>query len=527
MDYEDIYKKLDNSWKTTTKILFGSEGEELKKYDDWLSRDTYGAMRSKSSLSKKEVVLCSSRYARNSKFISYDEIDFTKKFEPLSIDEIKDVDSIIEALKERFYYAGNIILGNSQFVLESTGIYNSHYVLRSSLIFQPNQYIYLCRKTRNCTNVFGSYFTGEINYAIRAFNSARSSRLLESYFTLSSSDVFYSYDIVGCRNIMFSFSLRNKGFVIGNLQLSKDKYMEISKSLKKQMFEELRSKKALPSIYELGLGEVELFEEYREDGEDEKNKEMIIEEINKVFSLTTKTLFNRELGDFREYEKYFLSSLPIRFSKVKSALSKKEFVVFFDNNSKGMPEKRIVLHKESYYLSTKLKLSEEEVKDYEKIKKSFHKIAFFPGETQNECFTTYGTPLCDDSSITYKVAHAYHIKRCAYSYYPRNSDAAFGCCYNIISNFCINCFYSEKIARCFEVDVCNNSSDLYFCHNVENIRQGMFCFNVKNLSYVIGNAEYSPSLYNKIRNSLIDQIADELERKKELRWRIHNIGELK
>ena len=53
---------------------------------------------------------------QNAKHMSFDEIDFGRKFEPLCIDDTKDIDSILEAVRERIYYSGNIILGTSQFV---------------------------------------------------------------------------------------------------------------------------------------------------------------------------------------------------------------------------------------------------------------------------------------------------------------------------------------------------------------------------------------------------------------------------
>ena len=67
-------------------------------------------------------------------------------------------------------------------------------------------------------------------------------------------------------------------------------------------------------------------------------------------------------------------------------------------------------------------------------------------------------------------------------------------------------------------------TDLYFGHNCENVQDGMFCFNVKNLKRAIGNAEYSPDEYKKVKSSLLEQISSELEAKKTLKWDIYNIG---
>jgi predicted secreted protein len=52
----------------------------------------------------------------------------------------------------------------------------------------------------------------------------------------------------------------------------------------------------------------------------------------------------------------------------------------------------------------------------------------------------------------------------------------------------------------------------------------MFCFNVKNMRHGIGNAVYDPQKYKKVKDSILEQVMNELEEKKELKWSIFNIG---
>jgi len=52
----------------------------------------------------------------------------------------------------------------------------------------------------------------------------------------------------------------------------------------------------------------------------------------------------------------------------------------------------------------------------------------------------------------------------------------------------------------------------------------MFCFNKKNLSFAIGNAELPQAEYSRIKASLVSQLADELERKKTLKWDIFSLA---
>jgi hypothetical protein len=52
----------------------------------------------------------------------------------------------------------------------------------------------------------------------------------------------------------------------------------------------------------------------------------------------------------------------------------------------------------------------------------------------------------------------------------------------------------------------------------------MFCWNAKGKRYAIGNAQLQPEQYRKIKDILIEQMADEILKKKELRYDIFNIG---
>jgi hypothetical protein len=78
--------------------------------------------------------------------------------------------------------------------------------------------------------------------------------------------------------------------------------------------------------------------------------------------------------------------------------------------------------------------------------------------------------------------------------------------------------------RCFEVNDSNSCTDCYFCHNCEDLKNCMFCFNTKAKRYAIGNVEVGREAYMKIRKLLQEQVADELEKTKSLRHDIYNIG---
>ena len=81
-----------------------------------------------------------------------------------------------------------------------------------------------------------------------------------------------------------------------------------------------------------------------------------------------------------------------------------------------------------------------------------------------------------------------------------------------------------NLNRCFEVDSCSNCADTLFAHNCEGLNEAMFCFNVKGKRCAIGNAALPPEQYKRIKNSLVEQMADEIIKNKRLRYDIFNIG---
>ena len=107
---------------------------------------------------------------------------------------------------------------------------------------------------------------------------------------------------------------------------------------------------------------------------------------------------------------------------------------------------------------------------------------------------------------------------------PEITDNIYGS--NVVrkSSHCIKCFDSNRLNRCFQADVSTDCSDALFIHNCENVRDSMFCFNAKNLSHAIGNAPLPPEQYKQVKGALMSQMADELEKRHDLKWDIFNIG---
>ncbi len=86
---------LNQAFKSTSKVLFGQEIGELEEFEDYLKEMILPFKKAKSYISEKEVLLASEFYPETARFISQEEID-NVEFKPISINEIKDIDSLLE-----------------------------------------------------------------------------------------------------------------------------------------------------------------------------------------------------------------------------------------------------------------------------------------------------------------------------------------------------------------------------------------------------------------------------------------------
>ncbi|MCL6089241.1 MAG: hypothetical protein M1530_03735 [Candidatus Marsarchaeota archaeon] len=129
-----------------------------------------------------------------------------------------------------------------------------------------------------------------------------------------------------------------------------------------------------------------------------------------------------------------------------------------------------------------------------------------------------------DSSYCFRTYSTVNSKFCAYSFWPRDSEYMFGCDSVFHSRFCLKCYNSVNLTRCFEVSHSSNSSDCLFCHNIDACAECLFCTNAKALRYAVFNRQYPKEEYLRIKKLVLDEIGLKLEKDKKLDLDIYNIG---
>ena len=520
MDAE-LSRQLQKDWDATCRVVMGKELGQLEDYSEWLSLHMQMPSHEKSHISGKEVILASDLYPKTARFASAEEVTQDRKY-ALSINQIKDLDTLLPALSEKCEYAGNRHLGNTAFADSSDLITNSQYVARSSNV-EKSSHIYLSWMIRKDSKyVFGSDWLAQGEFLIRIDGAHTLKRSLEAHYCVSSSDMHYCNSCIGCHDLMFSFGQRNASYRIGNLAIPKGKYASVKAGLIWELCERLQKDKKLPALYSLVPNTPHAPRPAITPAKfpDEKKPEL----VRRGFASTYAIIFKRQpKHDMEQYESW-LEEHTVIAENVKTPFGSTtpcptNWAYFGE-----LPRKRVVTIGELLELG-KHPMEAGSEKSLQGVlgfvaKNFFFTAEFYDGNNQN----INGTPCAYNAVNTYKGFDATSVENEAYSSCALNAKYVYGGTWILESEFCIKCFNSNYLSRCVEMDFCTKCSDCYFCHNCEGLTDCMFCFNMKGARNCIGNTQLTREEYVLARDALLKRMADELDRTRGLKMSIYNIG---
>ncbi|MFH1785304.1 MAG: hypothetical protein ABH842_02660 [Candidatus Micrarchaeota archaeon] len=518
----ELYSSLNKSWSSTCKILLGEELGELRDYEEWLKEYCPKPQVSKSAISGKDVVLASD-YSKLAKVISADEI---KESKPLSINDIKDIDSITRAVSEEWTYTGNRILGNSKFVESSDLVMDSNYVANSLNISQSTNVFHSSLVRLNSKHIFGSGWFGKTEFTIKFYGGFHCKRIFESQILGDCTDIYFSNQCVNSSELLFSFFQRNKKYRIGNLQLTRDKYLELKKKLISEVVHDLKKNKKYPSLFDLvRKGKIPKRPVLSTPKKPDTGDMQVIE---RSFTSTFKIILKKDPGTIKNYESW-LSSEKIKMDSIKTMFGRTTYLPLHPDlyALSLFPKELLVTLGEGLELS-KLTLDPSKINSVDSIISNLAEIAYFSVEILDGVNSNIiQSPLVYYTNNVYKGFDIVQSENLGVISSAFSSKYIFGGYRNMNSEFCINCHNSLYLSRCLEVDTSNKCSDSFFCHNSEGLSDSMFCFNVKGKRHAIGNTTIPQADYSKIKESITEQLSSEILDKKNLRFNIFTIGGMK
>lgn len=250
---EQVLAAINRAWESACRAVLEGEIRPIREMEKYLTRYAEPCHVEKSAMSGKPVVVFGN-YPKDARFLLDEEMpryaEAGKKL-ALNINAIKDIDSASEALSEVALYAGNIVLGKSGSVAQSTRVVDSTFVFRSSDVIY-SKYVAYTQIAKYAESVFGCASAGKhTKFAISCAEMYESSRTFECFYVYSSSDCHYSANLENCQECLFSFNLRGKRRCIGNLELEREKYSALKSKLLSEARQLLSEKRAAPSIYDI------------------------------------------------------------------------------------------------------------------------------------------------------------------------------------------------------------------------------------------------------------------------------------
>ncbi len=517
---------IHQAWKETCRTVLGGEVGELTDYKNYLSRFVRLPLKRSSVISSAPVFVSQEKpLGPSAPVIANDEsAAYSNRLSSarLDLNQIKDIDSIRQALDEVFCYSGSVVLGDSQEVHDSDSCVDSIHILDSQEVFEKSKFIAYSEHVRNCDHCFGISLTAESRFLITGPENFASSRCFETLYCFESSGCAFCANLIGCHDCLFTFNQRNQTGLVGNLKLEKSKYNSLKQKLMAEVREELVKKKKITSIIDI-INSPSKKTRSKPLGESLVHRPSV--DIEKAFQETSRLVLGRSMSGLPAYGKW-LGRRIRGVEEVGSAKSGQPVPVA------GMPffmavKEHVMSDEEALEHGKMAKLAPAEVEELT-LTNAPEKLAPISDTTVNIVFgksedivgcACYG----NYTSHAFITSFAYHCKNVAYCFYPRNSENLFGS-FAINSKYCIHCRSSERIMRCFEVDNATDCADCLFCHNIEGCQDCMFCFNVKSKRYAIGNVEYPKEDYLKLKKLVLAEISAKLEKDKNLDIDIYNIG---
>jgi hypothetical protein len=247
-----LEQKLDSAFRSTCRTLFKQELGSLEEFKGYLTTMYEPLSKRKSSVSKSEVCLSHLEYPKEGKFIKHEEIKEIPEYK-LNVNEIKDIDSLVGAVKENFHYCGDKNLGKSVEVEESDACMDAGFVLDSHEIYDSQRVAY-SSYLEGSKYIFGCTFALNITTMITAMHSYSSSRVFQTGFSSRSSDIYLSWYMIDCKECILSFNQRSKNYLVGNLELPKEEYFSLKEKLVGEIADVLKRKKTFPSLFEMAGG---------------------------------------------------------------------------------------------------------------------------------------------------------------------------------------------------------------------------------------------------------------------------------
>ena len=241
--------EFEKIFQTMTSIILGKKLTGYLDYENWLSKNVSNIDTVKSAISNEPIYI-------PQQFEFYQDVKpkivtIDEAYEKLGKKQLSDSELEKLTLKNASKTLKNISMttmdtqyGKNVKVISSSLYYESHVGLKSTGMVY-SKYSLFSFWPRQSDYTMGCYYLFSSKFCVRCFNSENLNRCFEVSDSANCSDCYFCYNCENLNDCMFCFNVKSKRYAIANVEVGKEKYLEIKKMFLEELGKKLEKEKKL------------------------------------------------------------------------------------------------------------------------------------------------------------------------------------------------------------------------------------------------------------------------------------------
>lgn len=247
--------EIERAFQNTSELLLGKRLSKLPSYKEWLFENVDRTIKVKSEVSDKPVYVPNITFfnAIKRNMVSLEEsVELGKK----ELDEgaVKSLTlaNAPDKLKEIKYVTSDVMVGQNLDLRETSTCMGSQHCLDGCWYIYSKCDAY-CFWPSESEYSFGCHFIFNSRFCMKCYNSVNLTRCFEVNDSHNSSDCYFCNDVENLSNCMFCFNVKSLKYAIGNVEVGRERFLEIKNKLMGEVASRLEKDKRLGlNIYNFG-----------------------------------------------------------------------------------------------------------------------------------------------------------------------------------------------------------------------------------------------------------------------------------
>ena len=244
---------INNAFESASKVIFGQEIVLPDEYEEFLCERIKKVKTIKSVFGKEVHYNPISFFEEipKDRIVGRYEVEEVSKLN-IRVDNEDSLERIMKKISKIALYQVDMWEGNNQNIIKSSVIdhcVNVYYV--GDCAFGKN--CAYCTLAVETDSVFGSFRASYSKFCIRCENSVNLTACFEMDSCTNCANSMFCHNCENLDNCMFCFNTKSKRYAIGNVEIGREKYMEIRERILAEIVRKLTKDKKLDiDIYKLG-----------------------------------------------------------------------------------------------------------------------------------------------------------------------------------------------------------------------------------------------------------------------------------